>query len=453
MAQGLKEGTAYMVLGFGASMAVSFGAQVVASRALGPEIYGLYGLVVSNAALISGFSDHGLSGAMAAFVAEKDAQGDRAGISSVIKTGIGVETALAILFGGMSLLFYAGLADRFFLGMPSLVFVSVAIVIIQGFYSVLSGVIQGLRELKYLALIRLIWQASLLLLIYFLIRGLSWGLGAALAIHVVSLLLALCVSLLLAWRSLSKHPSNEKKEEQSRDNSRWVHNTQAILKYATPISAAALVSSWIQSSGPAIMSYLSNNNPGKQLGILMALLTLTRALDRVVKVTVRSAFPYLVNWNVKGNQLKIRQYVNLLTLSVVGGYFLLMVGSLLVGDRIILRVFGRDYLDVARYLPVALLAFCTISLQDIYGISLFSLKSPGLFLITSLVGTFAFIISLIIGERFFHRNDLIQLILLSIGIANMTIFVGAWFLFRVIVKRRADLSSRGVPISQMHLPT
>lgn len=441
MPQGLREGTAYMVLGFGASMATSFGAQVVASRALGPEAYGLYGLVVSNAALVSGFLDHGLSGAMAAFVAEKDTQRDRAEISSVVKIGIGVEIALAILLGGMSSLFYMGVANRFFSGMPSLVFVSIAIVIIQGFYSVFSGVIQGLRELKYLALIRFIWQASLLLLMYFLIRGLSWGLEVALVIHVLSLLLALCISLLLTRRFLHKHSTNEQKEERFGDNSRWVHNTQAILKFATPISAAAVASSWIQSSGPAIMSYLSNNSPGKQLGILIALLTLTGALDRIVKITARSAFPYLVNWNVKGTQLKTKQYVNLLTLFVVGGYVLLMVGSLLVGDRIIPLVFGRNYLDVARYLPVALLAFCAISLQDIYGISLFSLKAPGLFLIASLAGAFVFITSLLIGDHFFHRNDLIYLILVSIGLANLTIFLGAWLLFRVIVKRRTDLSS------------
>lgn len=300
-----------------------------------------------------------------------------------------------------------------------------------------SGAIQGLRELKSLALVRLIRQVTLLLLVCFLMRALSWGLKAALSIHVFSIFLALCLSILLTRIFLHKHSTREEKENRFED-SRWVHNAQAIIRFATPISAAAVASSWIQSSGPAIISYLSNNNPGKQLGILAVLLTLSRALDTIIKTIVRSAFPYLVKWNIEGNQLKIRRYVNLVTLFVVAGYALLIAGSLLVGNRIIPLLFGRDYLAAAGYLPVTLLAFCSISLQDIYRISLFSLKVPGLLLFVQFAGAFIFILSVVLGNYLLNVNDLVHLVFLSMGLANFIVFLGALFFFNAQMRRCAD---------------
>lgn len=434
MPQGLREGTVYMALGHGTSMVASLGVQIVASRVLGPETYGLYGLVVSNAALISGLLDPGLSGAMAAFVAEKDAKEDRTGISSTVRTGIGIEIALAAIVGSMFTLFSVGLADRFFSGIPSLVFVSAGIVIIQGFYDIFSGVIQGLRELKFLALIRLIRQASHLFLMYFLIRVSSWGLNAALSIHIISIFLALSISILLTRSFLHRKPTNTEKENRLEDSDRWIQNVKSILSFATPISVAYVASSWMQSSGPAIISYLTSNNPGKQLGIIAVLFALSRPVDTIIKTVIRSAFPYFVKWNAEGGQSKTKRYVNRVMLSVLAMYTFLIVGSMLLGDHIIPIVFGRDYLAAAGYLPIALLVFCSISLQDMYGISLFSIKAPGGFLFIQLLGSLIFVLSVISGKYLLNGYDLIFRLLFSMGFANLIVFLGAAALFNARVR-------------------
>jgi len=424
-----------MVVGFGASMVASLSAQVIASRSLGPEIYGLYGLVVSNVALISGIFDSGPAGAMTAFAAEKDAQKDGRGVSSIIKTGVGIEIVLSTLFASIVCAFNRGIADQLFLGMPSLVLFFTIIVIMQAFYGIFSGIIQGLRELRLVAALRLIQQFSLLLLMLCLVRGLSWGLEAALSLHSFSLFLAALTGVLLTQR-IVRSKYSMRSSSGSRE-SIWA-NAASILQFSLPVSMVAISSNWIQSSGPAVMNYFTDHDPGDQLGILVVTLTLARSFDRILKTVIKSAFPYLVNWNTKGDLAKTRKYVTLMVLAVAGGYVFVILGSLLIGDQAILLVYGKGYSDVIRYLPIALLAFCAVSLSDIYRVSLFSLKSPELFLLVSFGGLLVFISILVAGRLLLDARDPIFLIFCSMGSAYLAIVLGAAILFRMLLKRRRE---------------
>ncbi len=444
MPQELKEGTAYMLAGFGAAMVAHFSAQVVASRTLGPELYGLYGLVIYTAALISGFFDPGLSVAMATLTAEKSAEADAKGITSVVKGGINIELALTFLFAIICLIFNRLIADMFFSGIRYLVFFLAIILIIQGFCGMFLGAIIGLRELRFVAFVRFFQQVSLLLLIIILIKGLSLSLGSTLSVHTLSMSLALCLIIVFMKKCLRNNEINDNSiKARGYRYDEWKLNIEAILKVATPVSFAAIASSWLQSSGPAIMNYLSGNNPGEKLGFFIILLTLGKTADTIITTVSRSIFPYLVHWNVGGDHLKIRKYVNVMTVFVLAGYLLLTIGSFVAGRNVICYVFGTNYQNASKYLPVALLVFCAISLRNIYKISLYSLKKPGLFLIVNLVGVSVLFVVLIAGECFLHLKDYIYLILLAMGLANITVTLGSLFLFKTELKAYSEFDFIG----------
>lgn len=439
MPQEVKQGTSYMLAGFGSAMAAHFFAQVVASRTLGPELYGLYGLVIYSSALVSGLFDSGMSVAMATFTAERTARKSKKGISTIVIAGINIEVVLSLGFAIICLAFSRLIADNFFSGIRYLVFFFIAIVIVQGFSGMFLGVLIGLQELKFVAIIRVIQQGSLLLLMLILVEGFSLSLAPTLLVHALSMSFALLFSIYFIKVNIKRENIVELFEDSVMEKYRdLTFNLKAILKAATPVSIAAVGSSILQSSGPVIINYLSEDKPANQLGIFVILLTLGKVFDSIIFTISRSVFPFLVYWNVGGNLMKTKQYINWMTLLVLGGYLLLFLGSLITGTEIIYYIFGGNYKSAARYLPFALLVFCAISLGNIYKISLYSLKRPGIFLIVNFVAIFVLFLSLIAGGYLVSMKDLLYLIFFSMGLANVTVTLGAFMLYKTEMKKYAE---------------
>lgn len=412
-------------------MLASFGAQVVASRALGPKGYGVYGLVISNVAVVGSLLSPGLSGALAAFLAEQDAQKSSKGMLSVISAGIGIEVLTALLFVSICSIFGHSITNHFFNGSSVLSSFFLILVILQGFYGVIAGGVQGFRELKTLASARVVQQVSLLLLMFLVVQKLSLPVESALLVHSVSLglpLLMCSASIVFSVRDRLKTLVSDTRFWKYTGG--WKEEVPVIVQFAVPASVAAAATSLIQSSGPAVINYLSNDNPDSQLGFLVVILNLARPFNRLVQTTIRSAFPYLVYWNADGSSQKIRRYTILVTLAVGGGYVLLAAVALVLGRELISIAYGPDYLPVARYLPWALLTFGTISLQDVYRVLLFSLKRTGLFLLVNIIGLGIFALSIVLGIRLIQTPDSILLLLFSMGSANIIIAIGALLLFQ-----------------------
>jgi O-antigen/teichoic acid export membrane protein len=450
----LRNGTAYMVAGLGGSMIISFLSQVLASRALGPEVYGLFGLVLANSALIAGFVDPGLSAAMATLVAEKEAHGDRDGLLSTIKTGVVVETIITAVICGLMIAFINIIADYFFSGIKYLPFLFVGLVIVQGFYGVFAGVMQGFRELRDLSIIRFLQQVIFLLLTLLVVWNITRGLIPALIYQTLSILLALIASVIYTIKYLGRYPEGKKAETGTIINKFLKSRermTRDVLGIAVPISLAAVTTSFITSSGPAILNFLTNNNPGTQLGILAVLLTLARTLDRVIKTIIRSAFPYLVRWNTVGSTQKTRQYAYQMVFFIGLGYLLIFMGAWFLGEPTILLIYGADYAEVARYLPMAILAYSMISVQDIFRVSLFSLKASSIFLIDNIIGVIVFFLCIFAGKVFLPNTTFIYLILFSMAVSNLIIAIGSLISFRYKIKQISKISATQ-PTTQSQKP-
>ena len=429
MPQTLKAGTFYMMVGLIFSMGLAYATQVIASRSLGPEIYGKYGLVLANVALIAGLIDPGLSAAMATFAAEQDVKTGRLGVVKIIKAGMSVEIILSILLISISLLFFQEIGNRFFSKDYSLVVFFLILTIIQGFYGLFSGAIQGLRELKGLATIRIIEQLFLLFLLIITINHFVLNLENALLIQVFAGILALLITFFLVTYYV-KHLRDSKVLVEESKPDRWSDHLPEIMRFAIPVSLAAFSSSLILSSGPIVLNYLTNNSPGKNLGIFVVILTVARALNRVITTFFRSAFPYLVNWNTQGRSIRTKQYTEYMSIALVGGYAILFFVAIVFGEEIILLIYGEQYVEVATYLPIALIAFCLISLKEIFKVTLYSIKIPAVYLLINFLSVIVYFLSIAVGKYVVNIQDAIMLILASVGLANLFVTIGSVIYFR-----------------------
>jgi O-antigen/teichoic acid export membrane protein len=427
MPQRLKQGTIYMVVGLGISMAIGYITQVLASRSLGPEVYGQYGLVLANVAIIAGLIDPGLSAAMATFIAEREVKAGRSGVRCMINTGLYIELSLTVIVVLVVILFFKPITTRFFLGKSFLTIFFLILVVIQGFYGLLAGVLQGLRELLGLAIVRIVEQSTLFVILFVLITLSLLKLNRILTIQVISDSSALTLSIILIAIYLARLVSPVDSKETGFQP--WTNDIPTVVKFGAPVSAAAFATSLIQSSGPALLNYFTNNNPGNQIGLLVVILTLARVLDRILTTIFRSAFPYLVHWNTQGKTSKTKQYTDYMAMFMIGAYIVLFFGSLVFGRSLVSFVYGNDYIGVATHLPLAILAFSASTLRDIYKVSLFSFKVPGAYLLINFLGTIFYILMLIAGKYLINIQDIVNLIFISMGASNLLITLGSIGLF------------------------
>jgi uncharacterized membrane protein YccF (DUF307 family) len=65
--------------------------------------------------------------------------------------------------------------------------------------------------------------------------------------------------------------------------------------------------------------------------------------------------------------------------------------------------------------------FAAVSVQDVFRVSLFSLKKPAAFLIANIFGLLVYGSSLALGYYVFDVKDILNLILISLGLANFVI--------------------------------
>jgi O-antigen/teichoic acid export membrane protein len=407
-------------------MVAGLGVQIVATRALGPEQYGLYGLVIANVSLLSSFLSPGISGAMATFVAEREAFKDFRGLIQVVRNGLLIELIVALLTTAIVLLFSKGITSGFFSGSLLLMIAFVILTNLEGFYGLLAGVIQGLRELRGLATIRVLERSSLLVLI---VIGLSLdrqSLRGVLAAEVI----ASSIAILLCWlflriyiRRLNFGFQNPSAESNTVDY-------RSILSFSIPVSVAALSTSLIQNSGPSILTFYLQENVGEKLGIFALLLTSTRMFDRLLKTVLRSAFPYFVRWKAKGEHHKLHGYVIRMLILVSSGYLMIILAAKIGGEPIISVVFGSEYLSAANYLIITLVAFWMASLQDVFRIVLFSLKSTTLFLLINLVGTLLYFIVIVFVRGAWDTVDLISLLIYANIVANITVIIGSIVIYQ-----------------------
>jgi O-antigen/teichoic acid export membrane protein len=149
----------------------------------------------------------------------------------------------------------------------------------------------------------------------------------------------------------------------------------------------------------------------------------------LLDTVIRSAFPYFVQWTTVGDGKKVSRYMNLMTLFTSGCYLIVFIAAYFLGPLLISLLFGKAYLPAARYLPLAVLAYWTISMQDIYRVALYSLKGQIKFLLVNVGGACVYVLVLLVLRSYWPTIDLITLILSSVAVANLMVVSGAMIIF------------------------
>lgn len=431
MPQDIHKGTAYMVGGFGLGMIAHFCAQVVAGRALGPEMYGLYGLVIYNAAMVSGLFDSGLSVAMTTHTAAPAGKSRGDGVRRTIRAGVTVELMIVTVFLVLCLVFHQSMAKVFFRSSTALLLFFAGIVIAQGICGLLDGVLSGLRELKIKAIVRFMQQAFLLMAIMILVQGLSLGVNAALASYLFSICLALFIIYWFVRGTLKGATGRPSLTGGLFDR----ESIATVLKTAIPVSVAFVAYSCIRFSGPLVLTLLASGSDATLLGVFVVLLTLGRVVDSFFMVIVRSLFPYLIKWHAEGSQQQSGKYLAVTILLILAVYGCLALISLQVGNEIIVFIFGSRYASAACYLPAVFIVFSSFSVCTVSKIALYAIKRPGVFLAINIVGLFVFCLIFLAGHSVLTAENHIYLILLAMGAANLIIIGMAFGVYKMSVKK------------------
>ncbi len=432
-----------MLGGFGLGMVAHFCAQVIAGRHLGPELYGLYGLVIYNASMVAGLFDSGLAVAMTTYTAEATVSGSAEDIRRTLRAGLAIEFVITGCFLCACFLFLFFLAKAFFQGSVMLVLFFVALVIVQGFHGVWTGVLSGLREMRIKALTRLAQQASLLLAMIILVQGLSGEVCTALWVHLSSFCLALLITIFFVKRKM-RASTAVPAEASPRFDQKII---QPVLKTAIPVSVSYLAFSCIRFSGPLMLTVIAPVDHGQVLGILVVLLALGRVVDSFFLVIGRSLFPYLLQWNTEGKRKRAGKYLFAVVLLMLVGYGTLILFSCWRGEAIVALAFGRDYMDAAGYLPGTLLVFGSFSIYTVSKIALYSIKQSGPFLVINLIGLAVFFSTIAAGNCLTGWTP-IGLLLVAMGLANITIIALSFSFYGLTSPDRhteIDFSELSVP--------
>ncbi len=430
MPDGIRRGTAYMVGGLGMSMAAGLVVQVLLTRGLGPEAYGLYGLVVFNAALVSGVLGPGMSGAMGVLGAEHDAVKSIRKLTKLLKDGLLIQLLLSAALLLVVLWQAEEIAVRFFEQSSWLLYACLALAILHGFHGLFAGVLQGLRELKWLAISRVLERMSLLLFVLLLVIGVGSGVKGAILSQLLSVGFAIGLTMLLAKRFVNDRLKAETESQTDASESNYYGN---IISFAVPVSVAAVAARLIQDSGPAALGYLFGTSLETQLGVVVLLLSLARMLDMVLKTVFRSAMPYMVNWRASGNTQKVRAYLSKMALLICLCYIAILMVSVLAGRFLVTLAFGEQYALAASYLPLVVVAYWVVSMQDVYRIVIFSMKAQGSFVVINLLGTALYLAVLVVSANSLAAPDPIALVFTANAVAHIVVLVGAIFLLNRVV--------------------
>ena len=127
-----------------------------------------------------------------------------------------------------------------------------------------------------------------------------------------------------------------------------------------------------------------------------------------------------------------------MTLLLILGYAGLFIFFLVFGQSLIRIIYGPAYHTVAIYLPIAIIIFCIISIREVYKVSLYSIKEPGVYLGINFIGVGVYLLAILIGYYVINVHDLIVLILLSIGLSNLFITIGSIYLYKRKFRMRED---------------
>lgn len=416
MPDNVKQGTVYMMVAFGVSSVIGYGSHVIIARTLGPEDYGLFGILLSCIAIAAGFGA-GIPNAMVVFISKYEALNDKKMVHAIIKSGIKLQTFLILAFAAVALSLSAFLTSRFLNGSVMLFSAFVLVVPLTCFYGISTGILQGLREQKLIALIETLQNAFYFILILALFIVFGLGLKVIVGAY-TSISLLLCVAGIVLVRLMLRDRSEK---SQATDVMR-------VIKFALPSSLITIIGSLLMKSAPILVKALGTGDVDTSVGYTVLVLSLAGIPDRATRVVFRAGGPHMSRWHAQNNTKSLNSYTRRVILVMLLGCFLLVIGAHFFALPLIGKIYGRTYIPIIKYVIPTIVVFGTVSIANMYRAVMYAIGQPTRYLYLTIGSLVIYAFSIYLLKE---TVDVVMSVIFAIGFSNVFLIIGS-----MIVKRR-----------------
>ncbi len=289
MKQSLGKGTVYLMLAELVALVSSYAVQVGVARFLGPEVYGIFGVITALYLINRAFLNTGIPRATSKFVAESKDK-----VNAIFKTSLKLQLWSGLVFT----LFYVFFA-RFIAGIlkdasltPYIIYLGLMVVPLALLALYSTGYMNGLRLFKEQAKIKILYPllqavfTFILVLFGFKIYGVLTG-----------YLLSTLVGLYLSWKYVRITDSDEA-----------VFPVKKLLLFAIPISLSALFFTLMRNVNTLFVKSILVDNA--TVGLFTAAATLSSLPFSVFGALPVTLLPAVSGSIATGNLHLTRKYIS-----------------------------------------------------------------------------------------------------------------------------------------------
>lgn len=318
---------------------------LVMARMLGAELLGLYTLTLTVVSVVSVIASLGLSAGMSRYIPIALQKSDNVYLRGIIQVGIVVSGFASLLFAfGVFLL--AGPISEYFFKQPDLKpLLQLASLIIPAgtLITVLRGVIQGFKELKYIAYEDIALNfVKLVLTVIFIWVG--WGTIGAIGAHILAYFIG---GLMLFYFIHKLFPLFENLTKADR-------NTKSILRFTLPLYLSQLLR---QFSGSIQTFVLGTMGVMSGVGIYTTVLRLSGVGNMFHNALQTIAIPMISDLHSRGEKEQLnRVYRTITKWSITFNLPIFLVTCIFAAP--LLSFFGEDF--IAGVSGLIILAFSAL---------------------------------------------------------------------------------------------
>lgn len=327
---GLRQGALYMGAGALLSMAVNYAFNILAGRMLGPAGYGLIGILISSAMILSTLVFGGSTKAVAKYSSEFEAK--QMPVFPVFVAGFKTHLILIAAFVIAAIALNSMMIRGFFDGKELLGQALIITVALYGISMFIGGMLQGLRALGVLGVYRLAQPLSRLLGFLVLSAVLSDRLAAAAVACVLTPLVGLWMAVPMLWRF--RHRSLPVS---------GAFPIQTLLAFGLPASLLLGSSMLMANLAPLLAKWVAVEDQNVLAGSMVAALLIVRGPLFLFKALYDSLFPYASRAIAVGDYVQIRAYARkgILVSCLVMVVFAACI--LILGEGVIQAIFGPEF--------------------------------------------------------------------------------------------------------------
>ncbi len=343
---GMGLGTVYAMLASLAFVISGYFTNVWLARYLGPEIFGLFGVLMSLYVINRALLNTGIPAATSKFIA-----GHKGMEAAIIRAGFKLQIFVSILFMVGYIVFSGVLASYLKDGSlrPYIIILGAIIVPLSILYFYFSGYLNGLRRFRQESITKMIFAVSRAVFILFFVF-LGWGLLGAVLGFAASTLVTLFVGIWWFKFDIVGMGSGEAKEEPTQRSFPW----KRISIFSVPIALCSLGVTFIRNGNTLFLKALLQDNAC--VGFYAAALTLSDVPYLIFSALTFTITPSISKAVSEQNSSLVRKYITQSFRYLLLG--LLPITALIAGTStsLVSSIYSPMYQPAGAPLPVLVLS-------------------------------------------------------------------------------------------------